>query len=206
MTGGMAHARPSSRARPLMHAPCCMPCCIPCCPIPCLQGNIAKWLKKEGDEIGPGMLLAEVETDKATIEWEAQEEGYLAKILQPEGAKDIPIGSPVYVLCEDAAAVPAFKDYSPASGGARESWGCLARTLCAVRALPAHHPLLHTRMQVPHPASLPHLPRPLPPPSLRPRLPPRLRPSPQRLPRLPRLLPRSSQSTRCWACPRCPPP
>lgn len=44
------------------------------------QGNIANWLKKEGDQITPGTILAEVETDKATIEWEAQEEGYLAKV------------------------------------------------------------------------------------------------------------------------------
>jgi hypothetical protein len=44
------------------------------------QGNIATWLKKEGDQITPGTILAEVETDKATIEWEAQEEGYLAKV------------------------------------------------------------------------------------------------------------------------------
>jgi pyruvate/2-oxoglutarate dehydrogenase complex dihydrolipoamide acyltransferase (E2) component len=44
------------------------------------QGNIATWLKKEGDQITPGTVLAEVETDKATIEWEAQEEGYLAKV------------------------------------------------------------------------------------------------------------------------------
>lgn len=39
-----------------------------------LQGNIAKWMKKEGDQIAPGQILAEIETDKATIEWEAQEE------------------------------------------------------------------------------------------------------------------------------------
>jgi len=82
-------------------------------PPPPPQGNIARWLKKEGEEIGPGQLLAEVETDKATIEWEAQEEGFLAKILKPDGSKDIAIGEPVYVLCEEESAVAAFKDYVP---------------------------------------------------------------------------------------------
>ncbi|KIY96511.1 pyruvate dehydrogenase E2 component (dihydrolipoamide acetyltransferase), partial [Monoraphidium neglectum] len=46
------------------------------------QGNIAVWKKKEGASISPGDVLAEVETDKATIEWEAQEEGFLAKIIK----------------------------------------------------------------------------------------------------------------------------
>lgn len=51
----------------------------------CVQGNIAAWRKAEGDSVAPGDILAEIETDKATIEWEAQEEGFLAKILKPAG-------------------------------------------------------------------------------------------------------------------------
>lgn len=51
------------------------------------QGNIAAWRKAEGQAIAPGDVLAEVETDKATIEWEAQEEGYLAKILMGDGER-----------------------------------------------------------------------------------------------------------------------
>lgn len=50
-----------------------------------LQGNIAAWRKNEGDSLAPGDILAEVETDKATIEWEAQEEGFIARILVPAG-------------------------------------------------------------------------------------------------------------------------
>lgn len=50
-----------------------------------LQGNIAAWRKSDGDTVAPGDILAEVETDKATIEWEAQEEGFIAKILAPAG-------------------------------------------------------------------------------------------------------------------------
>jgi pyruvate dehydrogenase E2 component (dihydrolipoamide acetyltransferase) len=56
-----------------------------------MQGNIAAWKKKQGDQVAPGQILAEVETDKATIEWEGQEEGFLAKILKPDGAKDIAV-------------------------------------------------------------------------------------------------------------------
>ena len=51
-----------------------------------IQGNIQKWKKKEGDAIKPGDILAEVQTDKATVDFEMQDEGYIAKILFPEGA------------------------------------------------------------------------------------------------------------------------
>jgi pyruvate dehydrogenase E2 component (dihydrolipoamide acetyltransferase) len=50
-----------------------------------MQGNIAAWRKAEGDSVAPGDILAEIETDKATIEWEAQEEGFIAKIIKPAG-------------------------------------------------------------------------------------------------------------------------
>lgn len=84
----------------------------------CIQGNIAAWRKNEGDSVAPGDILAEVETDKATIEWEAQEEGFIAKILKPAGSKDIPVGTPVAWLVEEADELAAFKDINP--GG---SWG-----------------------------------------------------------------------------------
>lgn len=83
------------------------------------QGNIAKWNKKEGDEISAGDSIAEVETDKATMDWEAQDDGFVAKILAEEGAKDIAVGSPVIVIVEDQESVAAFKDFTmkDASGG-----------------------------------------------------------------------------------------
>ncbi|GAU40872.1 hypothetical protein TSUD_40470 [Trifolium subterraneum] len=61
------------------------------------QGNIAKWRKKEGDKIAVGDILCEIETDKATLEFESLEEGFLAKILVPEGSKDVPVGQPIAV-------------------------------------------------------------------------------------------------------------
>ncbi|KAH9768764.1 Dihydrolipoyllysine-residue acetyltransferase component 1 of pyruvate dehydrogenase complex [Citrus sinensis] len=66
------------------------------------QGNIAKWRKKEGDKIEIGDILCEIETDKATVEFESLEEGFLAKILVPEGSKDVPVGQPIAITVEDA--------------------------------------------------------------------------------------------------------
>ncbi|XP_019461757.1 PREDICTED: dihydrolipoyllysine-residue acetyltransferase component 1 of pyruvate dehydrogenase complex, mitochondrial-like isoform X1 [Lupinus angustifolius] len=65
------------------------------------QGNIAKWRKKEGDKIEVGDVLCEIETDKATLEFESLEEGFLAKILVPEGSKDVPVGQPIAITVED---------------------------------------------------------------------------------------------------------
>ncbi|KAK7268450.1 hypothetical protein RIF29_21148 [Crotalaria pallida] len=65
------------------------------------QGNIAKWRKKEGDKIEVGDILCEIETDKATLEFESLEEGFLAKILVPEGSKDVPVGQPIAITVED---------------------------------------------------------------------------------------------------------
>ncbi|KAK9124004.1 hypothetical protein Sjap_013606 [Stephania japonica] len=65
------------------------------------QGNIAKWRKKEGDKIEVGDVICEIETDKATLEFECLEEGYLAKILVPEGSKDVPVGQPIAITVED---------------------------------------------------------------------------------------------------------
>ena len=82
------------------------------------QGNIIEWKVTEGQEIAPGDDLAEVETDKATITWENQDEGFVAKLLYPAGAQGIEVGAPVAILVEDADQVPAFKDYSAPSSGA----------------------------------------------------------------------------------------
>src|SRR5690349_21742654 len=83
------------------------------------KGNLAKWLKKEGDRVKPGDILAEIETDKATMEYEAVDEGVLAKILVPEGTADVPVNQPIAVLAgegEDvkAAAASAAKGAAPA--------------------------------------------------------------------------------------------
>ena len=58
------------------------------------QGNIAKWYKQVGDEVATGDGMVEVETDKATMMWESVEEGFVAKILQPDGTQDISVRAP----------------------------------------------------------------------------------------------------------------
>ncbi|XP_054787843.1 dihydrolipoyllysine-residue acetyltransferase component 1 of pyruvate dehydrogenase complex, mitochondrial [Prosopis cineraria] len=74
------------------------------------QGNIAKWRKKEGDKIEVGDILCEIETDKATLEFESLEEGYLALILAPEGSKDVAVGQPIAITVEDVSDVEAVKN------------------------------------------------------------------------------------------------
>ncbi len=65
------------------------------------EGTLAKWLVKEGDEVSSGDLLAEIETDKATMEFEAVEDGVIGKILVPEGSEGVAVNSPIAVLLED---------------------------------------------------------------------------------------------------------
>jgi len=75
------------------------------------EGTLARWLKKEGDEVRAGDVIAEIETDKATMEVEAVDEGVLSKILVPDGTAGVKVNDPIAVLTEDgetaAAAAPA---------------------------------------------------------------------------------------------------
>ncbi|KAF6103018.1 dihydrolipoamide S-acetyltransferase [Phyllostomus discolor] len=77
------------------------------------MGTVQRWEKKVGEKLSEGDLLAEIETDKATIGFEVQEEGYLAKILVPEGTRDVPLGTPLCIIVEKEADIPAFADYRP---------------------------------------------------------------------------------------------
>lgn len=82
------------------------------------MGSIVSWEKKEGDKLNEGDLLAEIETDKATMGFETPEEGYLAKIMIPAGSKDIPIGKLLCIIVENESDIAAFKDYTPSEGDA----------------------------------------------------------------------------------------
>ncbi|UYV74666.1 DLAT [Cordylochernes scorpioides] len=84
------------------------------------MGTLVSWEKKEGDQLNEGDLLAEIETDKATMGFETPEEGYLAKILVPAGQKDIPIGKSnmvvrwwqlLCIIVSNKEDIEAFKDY-----------------------------------------------------------------------------------------------
>src|SRR5206468_11438895 len=78
------------------------------------KGNLAKWLKKEGDKVKSGDVIAEIETDKATMEVEAVDEGTIAKIVVPEGTQDVPVNDVIAVLAADGEDVKA----AGAGGGA----------------------------------------------------------------------------------------
>ena len=71
------------------------------------EGTLAKWLVKEGDSVSSGDLLAEIETDKATMEFEAVDEGIIGKLLIAEGTEAVKVNTPIAILVEDGEAVPA---------------------------------------------------------------------------------------------------
>ncbi|GBQ89551.1 pyruvate dehydrogenase E1 component subunit beta [Acetobacter nitrogenifigens DSM 23921 = NBRC 105050] len=78
------------------------------------EGKIARWLKKEGDAVSSGDVIAEIETDKATMEVEAVDEGVLGRILVPEGTEGVAVNAPIAVLVADGESVPE-------AGGAAQS-------------------------------------------------------------------------------------
>ena len=65
------------------------------------EGNLALWIKNEGDKVSPGDVIAEIETDKATMELETVDEGILAKILIPEGTEEVPVNTPIAIILEE---------------------------------------------------------------------------------------------------------
>src|SRR6186997_2369304 len=81
------------------------------------RGNLAKWLKKEGDAVKSGDVIAEIETDKATMEVEAVDEGTLGKILVPEGTNDVAVNTPIAVILSEGEDATALKGAAPSKAG-----------------------------------------------------------------------------------------
>ncbi|KAG9402527.1 pyruvate dehydrogenase complex dihydrolipoamide acetyltransferase component (E2) [Aphanomyces cochlioides] len=75
-------------------------------------GTISTWLKKEGDKISAGDIVCQIETDKAVVDFEAQDDSYLAKILKPQGSADVKVGEPIFVTVEDPSEIPAFASFT----------------------------------------------------------------------------------------------
>jgi pyruvate dehydrogenase E2 component (dihydrolipoamide acetyltransferase) len=84
-------------------------------------GNIGAWQKNAGDSLSPGDVLVEIETDKAQMDFEFQDEGVLAKILKESGQKDVAVGSPIAVMVEDASDVAAFESFSIEDAGGEKT-------------------------------------------------------------------------------------
>src|SRR5215469_10172148 len=78
------------------------------------EGKLAKWLVKEGDEVHSGDILAEIETDKATMEFEAVDEGRIGKILVPEGTEGVKVNQPIAELVQPNGSVQPAKAAKPA--------------------------------------------------------------------------------------------
>ena len=112
------------------------------------KGNLAKWLKKEGETIKTGDVIAEIETDKATMEYEAIEDGVLAKIVVPEGTSDVPVNQLIAVMAQEGedpkAAASAAAEKSP-QGRAPSSPPSPAREKGLPRKRPRHRMLLQHR-------------------------------------------------------------
>ena len=82
------------------------------------KGNLASWKKKEGDHVKTGDVLAEVETDKAKVDFEILDAGYLAKILVPEGTNDVEVGKIVAVIVDSKEEVAAIQALDASTWGA----------------------------------------------------------------------------------------
>src|ERR1700739_3585066 len=78
------------------------------------EGKIARWLKNEGEPVRTGDVLAEIETDKATMEVEAVDEGVLAKIVVPEGTDHVAVNTPIAVIAENGEDLHESKSQAPA--------------------------------------------------------------------------------------------
>ena len=76
------------------------------------EGTLSKWLIKEGDQVSSGDLLAEIETDKATMEIEAVEEGTIVKLLVPEGNSNVKVNKPIAILLEEGEDISSLNDYT----------------------------------------------------------------------------------------------
>ncbi len=120
------------------------------------KGNLAKWLKKEGDKVKTGDILAEIETDKATMEYEAVDDGTLAKILVPEGSADIAVNQPIAILATEGEDVKAA-----AGGGApAKAAPATATPLAAAPAGPGGSPAPTASPAAKAPAASPAAPAP----------------------------------------------
>jgi pyruvate dehydrogenase E1 component beta subunit len=109
------------------------------------EGKIARWLKKVGDDVKAGDVIAEIETDKATMEVEAVDEGRLGKILIPEGTDNVAVNTPIAVLAEEGEGLDAGSGAKPGRAGPETS----SQTRADVQAKPAQ------REPVPAPATAP---------------------------------------------------
>jgi len=100
------------------------------------KGNLAKWLKKEGDSVKSGDVIAEIETDKATMEVEAVDEGTLGKILVPEGTNDVAVNTPIAMILAEGEDAASLKGNGGAHGAPKQ----VAKAAPSAEPPPSHPP------------------------------------------------------------------
>jgi len=101
------------------------------------EGTLAKWLVKEGDTISSGDIIAEIETDKATMEFEAVDEGVVGKILISEGTEGVKVNTPIAVLIEEGEDVPAETSSAPAAPASEPTQAAEEPAPAKIAAAPA---------------------------------------------------------------------
>ncbi|OQS01580.1 dihydrolipoamide acetyltransferase [Achlya hypogyna] len=150
-SGRVLGARPSALARAFSSLPEHEVVGLPALSPTMEMGTISAWLKKEGDKINAGDVICQVETDKAVVDFEAQDDSYLAKILKPEGTADIKVGEPIFVTVDDASSVAALATFSinaatpaAAAPAAAPIAAPVAATPAPVSAAPAAAPAANT--------------------------------------------------------------
>jgi pyruvate dehydrogenase E1 component beta subunit len=111
------------------------------------KGNLAKWLKREGDPVKPGDVIAEIETDKATMEVEAIDEGVLGRILVPEGTNDVAVNTPIATILADGEKAASGENAGPAGQAKTASASPAAAPAAAAAAVP--------KLEIPPEADLP---------------------------------------------------
>src|SRR5262245_39635695 len=130
------------------------------------KGNLAKWFKSEGDRVKAGDVIAEIETDKATMEVEAVDEGTLGKILVPEGTADVAVNTPIAVLLGEGEESSAIKDVG--QGSQRRSEKPSQGQKTAESAPPAAGPAQQARTPVEPKSAKPPQPQVMPEPDIAP--------------------------------------
>ncbi|MGE5773673.1 MAG: pyruvate dehydrogenase complex E1 component subunit beta [Hyphomicrobiales bacterium] len=125
------------------------------------KGNLAKWLKKEGDEVKSGDVIAEIETDKATMEVEATDEGTLGKILVPEGTADVAVNTPIAVILgegEDKSAIKSSKPSQQQKAAESATPAKAQKTQAKTQDAPAPRPAKAPGAPAPRAANDPDIP------------------------------------------------
>jgi len=117
------------------------------------KGNLARWLKKEGDKIKSGDVIAEIETDKATMEYEAVDDGTLAKIVVPEGTQDVAVNSVIAVLAGEG------EDVKAAASGAKVAPQVAPQAAPQAATKPSSAPAPKPAVEKPAPAGAPSVPK-----------------------------------------------